>query len=58
MKLKDEFIHGSDSPHDYPYKLGKYIASPLSGFIAGAAFASIIWFVGIYLLKLFFPNTI
>ncbi len=54
MKLKDEFIHGSDSPHDYPYKLGKLIATPLSGFIAGAVFASLVWFIGIYVFKFYF----
>lgn len=54
MKLMHEFIHDETAPHRFPYQIGKYVATPLSGFIAGTVFASIVWFLGIYLIKLVF----
>lgn len=51
MSLKDEFIHDHNSPHHYRYKVGKHIATALSGFIAGAAVASIVWVLGIIIFK-------
>ncbi len=54
MKLKHEFIHDADAPHDFEHKIGTLIASSLSGFIAGTIFASIVWILGIYLFRLYF----
>lgn len=53
MDLKDEFIHGENSPHEFPYKVGHHVATSLSGFIAGVIFASIVWMLGIYLFKIY-----
>lgn len=41
MSLKDEFVESGD--HSYHFKLGTLIASSLSGFVAGAITASIVW---------------
>ena len=38
---------------EYKFKIGKHIASSLSGFIAGAAAASIIWLAGAYFTNIF-----
>lgn len=51
MRLRDEFIHDHNSPHDYPYKVGRHVATALSGFIAGVAVASIVWILGITIFK-------
>lgn len=50
-KLKDEFI--SDDGRKYKFKIGKHHATALSGFIAGAIFASIIWYAVAYFMNLF-----
>jgi len=47
-----EFI--SHETRKFRFKIGHHIASSLSGFIAGAAFASIIWFTGIWISNAFF----
>jgi len=36
----------------YRFRLGKILASSLSGFIAGFIFASILWFLAAYVFKL------
>ena len=35
----------------YRFHIGHYVASSLSGFIAGAVVASIIWLAGIYIVS-------
>ena len=44
----------SEENKNYKVRIGKLLASSLSGFIAGAIFASIFWVVVMILLK-FFP---
>ncbi|MFA6135800.1 MAG: hypothetical protein WC705_00315 [Candidatus Paceibacterota bacterium] len=39
--MLQDFI--SHEPREYKYKIGKLIASSLSGFIAGVIFATIAW---------------
>lgn len=39
--------------HDFRFKIGRLLASSLSGFIAGVIFSSIVWSVVIYLLDAF-----
>ncbi|MDD5430841.1 MAG: hypothetical protein PHP03_01310 [Candidatus Pacebacteria bacterium] len=41
----------------YKFKIGQYIATSLTGFIGGVLFASIIWGVCVYLLKIIFKYT-
>lgn len=41
MKIIRDFI--SKDPRNFKFKIGKVLASSLSGFIAGAIFASFIW---------------
>ncbi len=40
-KIKNDFV--SQEPREYRFKMGKLLASSLSGFIAGAVLASIFW---------------
>ncbi|MFZ2204984.1 MAG: hypothetical protein WAV23_00120 [Minisyncoccia bacterium] len=40
----------SDEHRSFRFKLGKLLASSLSGFIAGVTFASIFWLVAIVFL--------
>lgn len=47
-KLSDEFV--SHEPKKFKFKIGKTLASSLSGFLGGAIFVSIGWGVAIYLL--------
>jgi hypothetical protein len=46
----NDFI--SREQRSFKFKLGNLLASSLSGFIAGAVFASIIWLLAIYVFKL------
>jgi len=48
-KVEREFV--SEDPRQYPVHLGKTKASSLSGFIAGAIFASIVWYAAIFIFK-------
>jgi hypothetical protein len=48
--LREEF--GSEGGREYKFKIGKFHASALSGFIAGAIFASIIWFAVAHFMNL------
>lgn len=52
-KFIKEFVFPDDSHHHFNFKfqVGKHIASSLSGFIAGVIFASIIWIICVYFLK-------
>lgn len=50
-KIESEFV--SDDSRSYPFHLGKTKASALSGFIAGAILASIIWFAAAFLIGFF-----
>ena len=45
----DDFI--SHEQRSFKFKLGNLLASSLSGFIAGVVFASMIWFLAIYVFK-------
>lgn len=50
IKYLKDFV--SNEHREFPYKVGKIVASSLSGFIAGVVFASIFWLVSIiFLLK-------
>jgi len=40
-------------PREFKFKIGKTLASSLSGFVAGVIFASIIWGVALFLLSIF-----
>jgi hypothetical protein len=51
MDPKNEFV-STGVPHKYPFKIGKHVASSLSGFIAGVIVASIIWFAVAYMAKI------
>lgn len=42
----------SKEPREFKFKLGKVLASPLSGFIAGAISASILWLAIGWFIKL------
>jgi len=50
--LFKDFI--SEEPRQFKFKIGKTVASSLSGFIAGVIFASIFWWIFLYFLKLSF----
>lgn len=50
-KIVDEFV--SREPKEFRFKIGRYLASSLSGFVAGAIFASIVWIIAIYFYQLF-----
>jgi len=47
-KLTKDFV--SEEPRQYHFKMGQVIASSLSGVVAGAAIASIIWYIAIEVL--------
>ena len=49
--MANDFI--SQEPRAYRVKFGHIIASSLSGVIAGAVIASIIWLTGIWCIRLF-----
>ena len=49
MNLFRDFY--SQDPRSFKFKLGNLLASSLSGFVAGVIFATIIWWVIIYLEK-------
>ncbi|HUC31419.1 MAG TPA: hypothetical protein VMR99_01875 [Candidatus Paceibacterota bacterium] len=38
----------SEEPRTFRFKIGRLLASSLSGFIAGVIVASIIWFIGVW----------
>ncbi len=42
----------SDEQRSFRFKIGHVLASSLSGFIAGAIFASIIWMLAFHFAKL------
>lgn len=42
----------SQELRDFRFKIGRHIASSLSGFIAGMVAASIVWFVAIWTMRL------
>ena len=46
MNNQNDFI--AEGGTQYQFKIGKYIASSLSGFIAGVIVASIVWFAVVY----------
>ena len=48
MKALQDFV--SKEPRKYSFQMGKEVASALSGFIAGAIVASIIWLAAWYLV--------
>ena len=50
-KISEEFV--SNEPRRFKFKIGRHIASSLSGFIAGVIFGSIIWLLVVYLLRFF-----
>lgn len=50
-KIRDEF--GSNEGREYKFKIGRFRASTLTGFIAGAIMASIIWFAVAFFMNLF-----
>jgi hypothetical protein len=41
----------SDEKRNFKVRIGKVLASSLSGFIAGTIFSSIIWLMGILFIK-------
>jgi hypothetical protein len=45
----EDFV--SHEQRGFKWKIGRYIASSLSGFVAGAVAASIVWFVGLLLVS-------
>jgi len=47
--LSRDFI--SEEQRQFKFKIGKTLASALSGFIAGVIFASIFWIIILLLLK-------
>lgn len=49
-KSTNDFI--SREERIFKFKLGKVIASALSGFIAGVVFASIAWIVALYVFNM------
>jgi len=54
-QLIRDFI--SKEERSFKFKLGKTIASSLSGFIVGAIFASGVWILAIYILKLYISTS-
>ena len=42
----------SEEQRQFKFKIGKTLASALSGFIAGVIFASIFWIIIFYFLKI------
>lgn len=54
VKIFREFV--SEESRDFRFKLGKWLASGLSGFIFGVIVASLFWYIGIYFYKLQFMN--
>ena len=49
-EILEEFV--SKEPKRFAFKIGHHLASSLSGFIAGAIFASVVWVVAIYIYRL------
>lgn len=47
--LSRDFI--SEEQREFKFKIGKTLASSLSGFIAGVIFTSIFWMIIFYFLK-------
>ncbi|MCX6736877.1 MAG: hypothetical protein NTW73_02215 [Candidatus Parcubacteria bacterium] len=48
MGIQRDFI--SDEKRTFKYKIGKILASSLSGFIAGCIFSSLAWYFILYLI--------
>ncbi len=49
-KILREFV--SDESRKFRFKIGRLIASSLSGFIAGVIFGSIVWLLVLYMFRL------
>lgn len=49
-KIMDEFV--SNEQKQFKFKIGRLLASSLSGFIAGVLFSSLVWGLILYLLDL------
>jgi hypothetical protein len=47
-RVARDFI--SQEPRTFPFKIGRYLASGLSGFVTGVVVASIVWFIGVWYL--------
>lgn len=47
---RDDFV--SNEPRTFRFKLGRAVASSLSGFVAGVLAASIVWVAAIIIFKL------
>ena len=47
--MANEFI--SKEERDFPFRIGKALASGLAGFVAGSIFASIIWVFALWFLR-------
>ncbi|MCX6754290.1 MAG: hypothetical protein NTU81_00470 [Candidatus Nomurabacteria bacterium] len=52
--LLKEFV--SNEPRNFSFKIGKDLASSLSGFVAGIIVASIVWYTSILFLSDFFTK--
>jgi hypothetical protein len=50
MENENDFV--SSGTKKYQFKIGKYIASSLSGFIAGVVVATIVWFAAHYVINI------
>lgn len=55
MKIINDYLKefADDGNHNFKFKIGRILASSLSGFIAGVVLSSIIWAVTVYLLGTF-----
>lgn len=51
IQLTRDFI--SQENRNFKFRLGRTMASSLSGFIVGTIFASSIWILAIYLFKIY-----
>lgn len=47
--MANEFV--SKEERDFPFRIGKALASGLAGFVAGSIFASIIWVFALWFLR-------
>jgi hypothetical protein len=50
MESENDFI--SSGSKEYKFKIGKRVASSLSGFIAGVVVATIVWFAAHYVINI------
>ena len=49
MNALRDFV--SEEKREFPVKIGKHVASSLSGFIAGVLVATILWGMALYLAR-------